>query len=130
MSPGAKVFLTLASIGGIFGVLAIAASKKSNAASLPPGGTVVVPPQDGDDPDHVPGEPEGGFERDNPFSVPGVQDAAEASQILLRWWSSEVTTLAIVRTCRPTLAKRQQIETEPSALACKRPPKRSSITTA
>ncbi len=93
MSPGAKVFLTLASIGGIFGVLAIAASKKSNAASLPPGGTVVVPPQDGDDPDHVPGEPEGGFERDNPFSVPGVQDAAEASQILLRWWSSEGRSL-------------------------------------
>lgn len=93
MSPGAKVFLTLASIGGIFGVLALAASKKAGAASLPPGGTVVVPPHDDAPAEHVPDEPEGGFVRDNPFSVPGIQDAAEASRLLLRWWSSEGQSL-------------------------------------
>jgi len=92
MSPGAKVFLTLASIGGIFGVLALAASKKAGAASLPPGGTVVVPPHDDAEAEHVP-EPEGGFVRDSPFSVPGIQDAAEASRLLLRWWSSEGQSL-------------------------------------
>jgi hypothetical protein len=84
MSPGAKVFLTLAGIGGIFGVLALAASKKSHAASLPPGGTVVVPPHDGARPSRdVPGEPEGGFSRDNPFAVPGIQDARRGEPQLL-----------------------------------------------
>lgn len=92
MSPGAKVFLTLAGIGGIFGVLALAASKKAGAASLPPGGTVVVPPHDDGEAEHVP-EPEGGFVRDSPFSVPGIQDAQEASRLLLRWWSSEGQSL-------------------------------------
>jgi len=92
MSPGAKVFLTLAGIGGIFGVLALAASKKAGAASLPPGGTVVVPPHDDVPPEHVP-EPEGGFTRDNPFAVPGIQDAQEASRLLLRWWASEGQSL-------------------------------------
>ncbi len=92
MSPGAKVFLTLAGIGGIFGVLALAASKKAGAASLPPGGTVVVPPHDNAPPEHVP-EPEGGFTRDNPFAVPGIQDAQEASRLLLRWWASEGQSL-------------------------------------
>lgn len=92
MSPGAKVFLTLAGIGGIFGVLALAASKKAGAASLPPGGTVVVPPHDAAEPEHVP-EPEGGFTRDNPFAVPGIQDAAEASRLLLRWWATEGQSL-------------------------------------
>ena len=92
MSPGAKVFLTLAGIGGIFGVLALAASKKAGAASLPPGGTVVVPPHDDVPPAHVP-EPEGGFTRDNPFAVPGIQDAQEASRLLLRWWASEGQSL-------------------------------------
>ncbi len=92
MSPGAKVFLTLAGIGGIFGVLALAASKKAGAASLPPGGTVVVPPHEDAPPEHVPA-PEGGFTRDNPFAVPGIQDAQEASRLLLRWWASEGQSL-------------------------------------
>lgn len=92
MSPGAKVFLTLAGIGGIFGVLALAASKKAGAATLPPGGTVVVPPHEDAPPEHVT-EPEGGIQRDSPFSVPGIQDGAEASRLLLRWWSSEGQSL-------------------------------------
>lgn len=96
MSPGAKVFLTLAGIGGVFGVLAIAASKKSNAASLPPkadggGTTVVVPPSDQHPPTVVPSE--GGISRDDPFSVPGVQDYAEASRLLQRWLSVEGQSL-------------------------------------
>jgi hypothetical protein len=97
MSPGAKVFLTLAGIGGIFGALALAASKKSHAASLPAkpgdGGTVVVPPHDGLPPVVTPSEPEGGFDRSGPFAVPGIQDAAEASRNLLRWWSAEGQSL-------------------------------------
>lgn len=95
MSPGAKVFLTLLGVGGTFGVLAIVASKKSNAASLPKdsGGTVVVPPHDGLPPVVTPSEPESGFDRNSPFAVPGVQDAAEASQNLLRWWASEGQSL-------------------------------------
>lgn len=89
MSPGAKVFLTLAGIGGIFGVLAIAATKKSSAAPLP--GTVVVPPKEGDPPQVT--EPESGFDREGPFAVPGIQDAQEASRHLLRWWATEGQSL-------------------------------------
>lgn len=84
MSPGAKVFLTLASIGGLFGVIAVASSKKAHAA--PPkegGGTVVVPPHDDLPPTVTPGEGDGG-------SLP---DAQEASRILLRWWSAEGQSL-------------------------------------
>lgn len=91
MSPGAKVFLTLGGIGTLFGVLALAASKKASAA--PGGGTVVVPPHDDLPPTVTPDEPEGGFVRDNPFSVPGIQDAAEASRLLLRWWAAEGQSL-------------------------------------
>lgn len=95
MSPGAKVFLTLLGVGGTFGVLAIVASKKAGAATLPKdsGGTVVVPPHDGLPPVVTPSEPESGFDRTGPFAVPGVQDAAEASQHLLRWWASEGQSL-------------------------------------
>ena len=97
MSPGAKVFLTLAGIGSIFGVLAIAASKKASAAPLPAkdgdGGTVVVPPHDGLPPVVTPSEPEAGFDRSSPFAVPGIQDAAEAKQLLQRWWAAEGASL-------------------------------------
>lgn len=93
MSPGAKVFLTLAALGVTGGVLALAASKKANAAPLPPkegdGGTVVVPPHDALPPTVSPSEPEAGFDRNSPFAVPGIQDAQEASQLLLHWFSSE-----------------------------------------
>lgn len=89
MSPGAKVFLTLATMGVVGGALALAASKKASAAPLPKPeeGTVVVPPHDGLPPAVVPPEP--GFERTGPFAVPGIQDAQEASRILLRWWATE-----------------------------------------
>lgn len=90
MSPGAKLFLVVAGVGGMFGVLALAASKKASAAP----GTVVVPPHDGAPPEKIPDEPEGGFLRDTPFSVPGVQDAADAQRILLRWWAAEGQSLA------------------------------------
>lgn len=90
MSPGAKVFLTLGAVAGVFGVIAIASSRKASAS---PGGTVVVPPTDDDEPTVTPSEPEGGFVRDSPFSVPGIQDAQEASRILLRWWSAEGQSL-------------------------------------
>ncbi len=93
MSPGAKVFLTIASLGGVLGVLALAASKKANAAPKGEGGTVVVPPHDGLPPTVTPSEPEGGFDRSGPFAVPGVQDAAEASQLLQRWWGAEGASL-------------------------------------
>lgn len=91
MSPGAKIFFVLAGAGGLFGVLAIAASKKAGAAPLPPKpgeGTVVVPP-DNNQPPAVVEEPEPGFDRDSPFAVPGIQDAQEASRLLLRWWAAE-----------------------------------------
>lgn len=95
MTPGAKVFLTLASLGVVGGVLALAASKKASAAPLPKPdeGTVVVPPHDGIPPAVVPPEPESGFDRSSPFAVPGIQDAQEASRILLRWWASEGQSL-------------------------------------
>lgn len=97
MSPGAKVFLTLAALGVTGGVLALAASKKAHAAPLPPkegdGGTVVVPPHEDLPPTVTPSEPEGGFDRTGPFAVPGIQDAQEASRLLLRWWTSEGQSL-------------------------------------
>jgi len=95
MSPGAKLFFILAGAGAGLGVLAIAASKKASAAPLPPKpgeGTVVVPPHDNQTPVVV-DEPEPGFDRDSPFAVPGIQDAQEASRLLLRWWSAEGDSL-------------------------------------
>lgn len=110
MSPGAKVFLTLAGLGTVFGVLAIASSKKANASTLPPkadggGSTVVVPPHDGQSPVVVPAEPEAGIERGSPFSVPGVQDGAEAARLLLRWLAAEGQSLIASDTApdRPTV---------------------------
>lgn len=87
MSPGAKVFLTLLGVGGVFGVIAIASTKKASAS--PKDGTVIVPPHDDLPPAVTPSEPESGFDRSGPFAVPGIQDAAEASRILLRWWAAE-----------------------------------------
>lgn len=101
MSPGAKVFLTLTGIGGLFGVLALAASKKASASpKTDDHGTVVVPPHDGLPPIVTPSQPEGGFDRGGPFAVPGIQDAQEASRNLLRWWSTEGQSLVASDTGR------------------------------
>jgi peptidoglycan hydrolase-like protein with peptidoglycan-binding domain len=111
MSPGAKLFLTLAALGVTGGVLALAASKKANAAPLPPkhgdGGTVVVPPHPDLPPTVTPSEPEGGFDRSGPFAVPGIQDAAEASRLILRWWAAEGQSLVSGDTApdRPKVAR-------------------------
>jgi len=92
MSPGAKIFWIGAGGLGLFGVLALAASKKASAA--PKGSdTVVVPPHDAAPPVTVPAEPEGGFSRTDPFGVPGVQDPADASRILGQWFAAEGKSL-------------------------------------
>lgn len=91
MSPGAKIFWIGSGVLGVFGVLAIASSKKASAA--PKGSdTVVVPPHDAAPPVTVPAE-EGGFSRTDPFAVPGIQDPAEASRILGQWFAAEGKSL-------------------------------------
>ena len=113
MNRGAKIALVLgAGVAAVAG-LALLASKSASAtpaikpplptdenAPMPegkPGDQVVVVPDDHHEepaaPPAVVPAPEGGFIRDQPFAVPGIQDAAEMSRILLRWWAAEGQSL-------------------------------------
>jgi hypothetical protein len=109
MNRGAKIALAFGGAFVAIGAIVLVSQKDAKASTLPDvkpplptdgqppahpdeGGVVVVPPHGPDEPAAPPvvvPAPEGGFDRTGPFAVPGIQDAAEANRILLRWWSAE-----------------------------------------
>lgn len=115
MNRGAKIALALGGGAVALGALLVLGTKKASAATpdvKPPlpmpdenapvpeqkgDGVVVVPDNDQEQPAQPPAVvplPEAGFTRDGPFSVPGIQDAAETARLLLRWWAAEGESLA------------------------------------
>jgi hypothetical protein len=129
MNSGAKLFLTLAGIGGAIGTILLVTTKSAKAApKLPdqpaPPEVVIAPPAE------TPEEP--------PIVVPQPEpepqiDTAEASRLLLRWWAVEGEALLFSEEDRDKLAARGfpvHFGTEPDDLGASWGPRKRDVAAA